>query len=106
MNLKLTGHHLEITSPLRDYIHTKFKRLTRHFDDVINTQITLAVEHDTHRAEATLHVRGHHMHARAEHTDMYAAIDTLTGKLDRQILKYKEKRKDHHQSQITHHQLN
>ena len=53
-----------------------------------------------------MHVRGHHMHARAEHSDMYAAIDTLTGKLDRQILKYKEKRKDHHQSQITHHQLN
>ena len=106
MNLKITGHHLEITPPLRDYIDTKFKRLTRHFDDVITTQITLAVEHDTHRAEATLLVRGYQVHARAEHSDMYAAIDTLTGKLDRQILKYKEKRKDHHQSKITHHQLN
>ena len=106
MNLKLTGHHLEITDSLRDHIDAKFQRLTRHFDEVITTQITLGVEHDTHWAEATLHVRGHDMHARATHSDMYAAVDTLTGKLDRQILKYKEKRKDHHQSQITHHQLN
>ena len=106
MNLKITGHHLEITSPLREYINTKIKHLTRHFDDVITSQITLAVEHDTHCAEATLHVRGHQVHARAEHSDMYGAIDILTGKLDRQILKHKEKQKDHHQSRITHHQLN
>lgn len=106
MNLKLTGHHLDITASLRDHIQTKFKRLTRHFDDVLDSQVTLSVEHDTHRAEATLHVRQHRVHASAEHSDMYAAIDTLTGKLDRQLLKYKEKHKDHHQRQVTHHQLN
>lgn len=105
MNLKITGHHLDVTDPIRDYIQTKLKRLTRHVEDVLASQVTLSVEHDTHCAEATLHVRSHHLHAHAKHSDMYAAIDLLAGKLDRQLLKYKEKRKDHHQDQVTHHQL-
>ena len=106
MSLNFTGHHIDITPTLRDYVQKKFKRLTRHFDELISTQVTLSVEHDTHQAEATLKVSGSQLHARAQHADMYAAIDAMTDKLDRQILKYKEKRKDHHQSQITHHQPN
>ena len=106
MNLKITGHHLEVTDSLREFIDQRFRRLTRHFDQVLNAQITLGIEHDTHRAEATIHVRGDRLHAHADGADMYAAIDALAGKLDRQILKHKGKRKDHHQSQVTHHQLN
>ena len=106
MNLKITGHHLEITDSLRDFIDQRFQRLTRHFDQVLNTQVTLSIEHDTHCAEATMHVQGDHLHAHANGSDMYAAIDALTGKLDRQIHKHKGKRRDHHQSQVTHHQPN
>lgn len=106
MNLKITGHHLEITDSLHDFIRQRFQRISRHFDQVLDTHVTLGIEHDTHRAEATIHVQGNHLHAHANGDDMYAAIDALTGKLDRQILKHKGKRKDHHQSQVTHHQPN
>ena len=106
MNFKLTGHHLEITPPLRRHVAQRLERLLRHFDHVLDAQVTLSVGHGAHRAEATLQVRGNRLHAGAEGGDMYAAIDLLADKLDRQILKHKEKRKDHHQAQVTHHQLN
>jgi len=99
MQLKLTGHHIEITPPLRAYVEKKFDRVTRHFDNVIDVHCVLTVEKLEHRAEATMHVSGGHIHADAIEADMYAAIDMLVDKLDRNVVKHKEKQRDHHASE-------
>ena len=91
MQLNLSGQHLDITPALRDYVHSKSARLTRHFDHVTNMHVVLSVEKLRQKAEATVHVHGGKLFAIAEHENMYAAIDALTDKLDRQIIKHKEK---------------
>jgi putative sigma-54 modulation protein len=96
MQLMLTGHHIEITPSLRAYVEKKLERVTRHFDNVIDVHCVLTVEKLQHRAEATVHVRGGNLHADAIDGDMYAAIDLLADKLDRSVVKHKEKQRDHH----------
>jgi putative sigma-54 modulation protein len=96
MQMTLTGHHVEITPPLKSYVEKKLDRVVRHFDQVIDVHCVLTVEKLSHKAEATLHVRGGNIHADAAEADMYAAIDVLTDKLDRLVKKHKEKRGDHH----------
>ncbi|MBK1647526.1 ribosome hibernation-promoting factor, HPF/YfiA family [Rhabdochromatium marinum] len=95
MQIKLTGHHIDITEPLKDYVDNKFSRLERHFDHVINAHVILSVEKVRQKAEATLLINGANVFADATHEDMYAAIDGLIDKLDRQVIKYKEKRQNH-----------
>lgn len=99
MNIVLTGRQIDVTEPLKEYVHSKFEKLSRHFDEAIDLQVTLEVEKLEHRADANLHVRGRHLHAHAEGVDMYAAIDLLVDKMDRQLLKHKEQRHDHHRAQ-------
>ncbi len=98
MHINLTGHHLELTEPLRNYVNEKFSKLERHFDHVTKLHVILSVEKHRHTAEATMHVAGGNgdLFANASHDDMYAAIDALTNKLDRQVLRHKEKLTDHH----------
>ncbi|RMF96285.1 MAG: ribosome-associated translation inhibitor RaiA [Gammaproteobacteria bacterium] len=96
MQLNLTGHHVDITPPLREYIGSKLERLERHFDHVTNIHCVLTVEKLRHKAEATVHVSGNTLFADAVEDDMYAAVDALIDKLDRQVRKYKEKLTDHH----------
>ncbi len=96
MQLKLTGHHIEITPPLRAYVEKKLERIVRHFDHVIDYNVVLTVEKLQQKAECTLHVSGNAIHADAVQDDMYAAIDNLADKLDRAVKKYKEKLTDHH----------
>jgi putative sigma-54 modulation protein len=98
MQLNLSGHHIDITTALRDYVSNKMERLERHFDNVTNMHVILSVEKLRQKAEATLHVSGANLFANAEHENMYAAIDALADKLDRQIKKHKEKTKDHNQA--------
>ncbi len=95
MQLNLTGHHVDITPALNDYVISKFERLERHFDHVTNVHVILSVEKLRHKAEATLHITGNQLFADAEEDDMYAAIDALIDKLDRQIKKHKEKMTEH-----------
>jgi putative sigma-54 modulation protein len=95
MQINLTGHHLDITDPLRNYVDSKFERLERHFDQVTNVHVILSIEKLRQKAEATMHVNGGEIFADAVHEDMYAAIDGLIDKLDRQVKKYKEKLTDH-----------
>lgn len=102
MQLNLTGHHVEITSPLRAYVNEKFERLSRHFDHVLNGHVILTVEKLAQKAEASLHVSGNNIYADATDGDMYAAIDALVDKLDRQVVKHKEKIKDHHRREGSH----
>ncbi|MFT4653607.1 MAG: putative sigma-54 modulation protein [Kangiellaceae bacterium] len=95
MQMNLTGHHVEITESLRKYVDTKFEKLERHFDHINNVHVILNVEKLKQKAEATLHFNGGEVFANAQHADMYAAIDGLIDKLDRQIIKHKEKLKRH-----------
>lgn len=95
MQISLTGHHVDITDALRNYVDTKFERLERHFDRVTNVHVILTVEKQRHKAEATMHLNGADLFADAEKEDMYAAIDGLVDKLDRQVKKHKEKLIDH-----------
>lgn len=96
MNLNISGHHLEITPAIRDYVADKFGRITRHFDQVIDVAVIMQVEKLVHKVEVSLHVRGRDFHVHAEDANMYAAIDLMADKLDRQIVKHKEKNADHH----------
>jgi putative sigma-54 modulation protein len=97
MNLNLTGNHLDITPALRDYVVAKLDRITRHFDHVIDVNVVLAVDKLRHKAEVNLHTRGKDIHVEAIEADMYAAIDMLIDKLDRQVVKHKEKLTGHRQ---------
>jgi len=99
MKINLTGHHVELTDPLREYVNSKMDRLERHFDHVTDTHVVLSVEKLRHKAEATLHITGGKIFADAEQENMYAAIDSLVDKLDRQVKKHKEKITDHHRSE-------
>lgn len=101
MNLNISGHHMNLTDALRDYVHTKMERIERHFDHVIDGNIVLEVEKQRHTAEATLQLRGTTLHATATKEDMYAAIDNMVDKLDRQTVRHKEKSHDHQPHQST-----
>jgi putative sigma-54 modulation protein len=94
MNLNVSGHHLEVTPAIRTYVHSKLERIARHFDHVIDAHVILTVDKLRQKAEATLHVRGKDLHCECEDQDLYAAIDLLADKLDRQVLRYKDKRYD------------
>jgi putative sigma-54 modulation protein len=98
MNLNLTGHHMEITPALRDYVSSKLERVTGHFDQVIDVKVTLSVEKLKQNVEVTLHVPGNDLHAECSDDNMYSAIDLVADKLDRQVLKHKEKLSDHHRA--------
>lgn len=95
MNLSVTGHHVDVTPAIRDYVKSKLERITRHFDHVIDVNVILSVEKLLKKAEATIHVSGRDLFAESQDADMYAAIDALADKLDRQVLKHKEKNGGH-----------
>src|SRR5512144_2077131 len=95
MNLNLTGHHLTITPAIRDYVVAKLDRVVRHFDHVIDVNVVLSVDKLQQKIEVNLHTRGKDIHVEAIDADMYAAIDALADKLDRQVLKHKDKREVH-----------
>ena len=100
MQLSITGHHIDITDSLRDYVTEKMDKVNRHFDQVGNTHVILTVEKKRHKAEATVHLSvSGEVFANAEAEDMYAAIDALVDKLDRQVKKHKEKLTDHHRDE-------
>jgi len=95
MQINLSGHHVEVTSSLREYVNTKFTKIERHFDHINNVQVILTVEKLNQKAEASVHINGREVFASAVNADMYVSIDTLVDKLDRQILKYKGKVAQH-----------
>lgn len=96
MQLSISGHHVEVSEALRNYVGEKMARLDRHSDRVMEVHVILTVEKLSHKAEATVHVNGANIYAEDIQEDMYAAIDGLIDKLDRQVLKHKEKLTDHH----------
>jgi putative sigma-54 modulation protein len=96
MQLDITGHHVEVTEPLRDYVINKLEKIERHFDLVSDVHCILTVEKLRHKAEATVSVNGAKIYADATEEGMYAAIDGLANKLERRVRKHKEKLVDHH----------
>lgn len=97
MQVNISGHQLDVTDPLRDYVEEKLSRLERHFDRITNVQVIMSIDKLKQKIEATLHVAGGEVVANAEHDDMYAAIDLLIDKLDRQLIKHKEKQVERQQ---------
>ena len=95
MNLNITGHHVEVTPALREYVTGKVDKVIRHFDHVTSVHVILSVEKLVQKAEITLHVKGKDIFADSSDNDLYASIDKLIDKLDRQVLKYKDKQNDH-----------
>ena len=95
MNINITGHHIEVTPAIRDYVHSKLDRVIRHYDNVTSTHVILSVDKLQQKAEITLHVRGKDIFADSSESDLYAAIDALVDKLDRQMVKHKEKNSAH-----------
>ncbi len=102
MNLSVTGHHLAITPAIRSYVELKMERVLRHFDHVIDVNVILTVEKLRQKAEVNVHVRGKEIFCECEDANMYAAIDTLVDKLDRQIIKYKDRAFAHPHEAIKH----
>ena len=101
MNLTISGHHLEVTQALRNYVTTKLDRITRHFDQVVDIRVILTVEKQREkerrqRAECNIHVKGSDLFAESSHEDLYAAVDELIDKLDRQVGRHKTRVQDHH----------
>ncbi len=96
MQITISGQHLDITPALREYVSDKMSRISRHFDHVTTAHVVLHVEKQRHLAEATMNTRGATLHAGGEASDMYAAIDALSDKLNRQVIKHKEKRGNRH----------
>ena len=95
MQLNLSGHHLDITSSIRQHTSDKLTKIKHHFDNVMNVNMILEVQKDLQKAEATIHVSGADLFAKAQSNDMYASIDQLINKLDSQIIKHKEKLHNH-----------
>ena len=100
MQINISGHHVDVTPALRDYVTSKLERLKRHFEQITIANVVLTVEKSRQRADATLHVCGADLAGSSESEDMYAAIDLLTDKLDRQLIKHKEKIKDKKQGLV------
>lgn len=103
MNLNITGHHVEVTPAIREYVVSKLDRVIRHFDNVTSVSVILSVDKLDQKAEVTLHVRGKDLFVESHDPDMYAAIDAMADKLDRQVQKYKQKQADHGHASIKHH---
>jgi putative sigma-54 modulation protein len=100
MHLTVTGHHVDVSTALREYVDTKLARLERHFDNMTDVHCVLTVEKMAHKAEATIQLSGGTIHADAVEENMYAAIDGLVDKLDRQVKRHKEKITDHHAREV------
>lgn len=95
MQVSVTGHHVEVTDSLRVHVEEKIAKLKRHFDNVTDVHVILTVEKLEQKAEATVHISGAKLFADDSQSDMYQAIDNMVDKLDRQIIKHKEKTGSH-----------
>jgi putative sigma-54 modulation protein len=100
MKINIAGHHVEVTQAIHDYVNSKLERVIRHFDHVTSVHVILSVEKLKQKAEVTLHVKGKDIHADSTGADLYASIDSVVDKLDRQVVKHKEKVTDHSHERV------
>ncbi len=95
MQITISGHHIDVTPALKDYVNNRLDKLGRHHDRITSTNVILSVDKLVQKAEASVHVSGKEFFANSEADDLYAAIDMLADKLDRQLIKHKEKQRSH-----------
>ncbi|MFK7829149.1 MAG: ribosome-associated translation inhibitor RaiA [Congregibacter sp.] len=95
MQITISGHHVDVSDALREYVEAKLERLERHYSQITKVDVVLVIEKLTQKAEANVHIAGKDLFAAADSEDMYAAIDALADKLDRQLIKHKEKHRPH-----------
>ncbi len=103
MQINLTGRHIEVSPGLRSFVMQKLERVMRHFDQITNMHVIVSAEKQSHRAEATWHVAGADMFAEASHPDLRGAITVLIDRIDGQVRKHKDKKSDHHRSEVDNH---
>ena len=101
MNLTISGHHLEVTPALRTYVTSKMDRIKRHFDQVVDVKVLLTLENQKEKerrqkAECNIYIKGIELFAESAHSDLYAAVDDLVDKLDRQVVRHKDRLQSHH----------
>lgn len=106
MNLRISGHHVELTPALRNYVATKLERILRHFDQVLDIKVVLSIEKQKKKlaeqqAECSIHVKGRDIFAESSHADLYAAIDDLADKLDRQVVRHKQVIQSYHHQKVS-----
>lgn len=107
MNLTISGHHLEVTPAIRDYVKGKLDRVTRRYDNIIDISVILSIEtlpekEKRQKAEINLNMSGKTIHVESVSQDLYAAIDLLMDKLDRTVMKHKGKQQEHSRESIKH----
>src|SRR5882672_6023312 len=102
MNLIISGHHMAVTPTIRSYVEGKLSRIRRHFDHVIEVSVILAVDHLTRKAEVSCHIAGKDIVAKSDDPDLYAAIDAVADRLDRQVIKYKDRLRAHPHAALKH----
>src|ERR1035437_8967039 len=102
MNVQVSGHHVEVTQAIREYVMSKLGRIKRHFDQVIDVNVTLSVQKMRQKAEISVHMPGKDIHVESDDEDLYAAIDLMMDKLDRQIIKHKAKAFGHPHDALKH----
>ena len=105
MEIQISGQGFEVTKAIEEHIHQKLKKIRKHFDHLVTAHIVLKIEKNSHVAEITVHTSHHDFFVCAESNDMYATVDRLINKLDRQIIKHKEKLRDHHSKEVVHHNI-
>jgi putative sigma-54 modulation protein len=103
MNLTISGHHLEVTPALRSYVTNKLERIKRHFDQVVDVKVLLTLENQKEKerrqkAECNIHIKGIDLFAESAHSDLYAAVDELVDKMDRQVVRHKDRLQSHHRN--------
>ena len=105
MEIQISGHGFEVTKPIETHIHQKLKKIRKHFDHLVTVHVVLKIEKKLHVAEITVHASHHDFFICEKSDDMYATVDKLIHKLDRQIIKHKEKLRDHHSKEMVHHNI-
>ena len=102
MNLVISGHHLAITPSIRSYVEDKLSRIRRHFDHVIDVSVILTVDRLARKVEVSCHIPGKDIFVKSDDPDLYAAIDAVADKLDRQIIKHKDRLHAHPHDALKH----
>jgi putative sigma-54 modulation protein len=91
MNVKISGRHMEMTDALKSYVEAGLFKLRHHFDKMIDADVVFTIEKHRHIAEINLHANGIRIHGKESSSDMYASVDAVLAKLDRQVRKYKDR---------------
>lgn len=96
MPIEITGRHIDVTDSMRDYAEKRFSKLVQEFPRVDKIHVILDIQKFTHTAEVVVHARRHIMLEAKEGSDnMYASIDLVLEKIEKQLHKSIDRREEH-----------